>query len=163
MDNVKYISYSEWIALISDVMSKGMTCEEFSELKEVYPYAVGESYDTMIYNQLAKLEQFMLKEAVRIFQKQMAACLNEFDLEIAENAFTKLIKNYKNCMFFLQIPDYAESVKSKMSYEIIRNMQSFVELFFKYLKKIEYADNSVFIQDYVYICKRNLKKIKNMY
>ena len=66
-------------------------------------------------------------------------------------------------MFFLQIPDYPESVKSKMSDEIRKNMNFFIESFMKYLKKIEYADNGVFIQDYVYICKKKLQKIKSMY
>ena len=123
----------------------------------------GESYDIMIYNQLAKLEKYMLKESVGSFQKQMTSCLEEVDLEIAERAFARLKRHYINCMFFLQIPDYSESVKSKMSDEIIRNMQSFIESFVRYLKRIEYIDNSVFIQDYVYICKKNLKKIENMY
>lgn len=163
MESVNYISYSEWISLISNVTVKGFACEEFCKLKGVYPHAVGESYDTMIYNQLAKLEQSVLKETIRVFQKQMTICLNEVDLEIAENAFTKLKKHYRDCMFFLQIPDYSESVKSKMSDEVVRNMQSFLDAFIKYLKKIEYADNSVFIQDYVYVCKRNIRKIKNMY
>ncbi len=163
MDNVKYISYSDWISLISDVMTKGLACEELGKLKEVYPYSAGESYDIMIYNQLAKLEKYMLKESVGSFQKQMTSCLEEVDLEIAERAFARLKRHYINCMFFLQIPDYSESVKSKMSDEIIRNMQSFIESFVRYLKRIEYIDNSVFIQDYVYICKKNLKKIENMY
>lgn len=163
MDNVKYISYSYWISLISSVMIKGLACEELNELKVTYPHSVGNSYDTMIYNQLAKLEEYMLKETVGCFQKQMTLCLEERDLEIAEMAFSRFRKHYKNCMFFLQIPDYLESVKSKMSSEIIRNLNSFIELFTKYLKKIECADNSIFIQDYVYICKKNLKKIKSMY
>lgn len=163
MDNITYVSYSEWISLISDVTIKGLACEELSKLKVVYPHAVGESYDNIIYNQLAKLEQFMLKETIRIFQKQMSTCLSEIDLEMAENAFVKIKKHYKDCMFFLQIPDYSESVKRKMSDEIIRNMQAFSESYIKYIKKIEFEDNSTFIQDYVYVCKRNLKIIKNMY
>lgn len=163
MDNVKYISYADWIALISGIITKGLASEELDELKKVYPHSVGESYDTMIYNQLAKLEEYMLKEAVRFFQKRMMLCLEEMDLEIAEKAFSQFRKHYINCMFFLQIPDYSESVKSMMSDEIIKNMNSFLESFEKYLKKIEYANNSVFIQDYVYISKKNLRKIKNMY
>lgn len=163
MDNVKYISYADWICLISGVMAKGLACEEFNVLKEAYPHSVNESYDMMIYNQLAKLEEYMLKESVGIFQKQMTLCLEEMDLEIAEVAFSRFRRHYINCMFFLRIPDYSESVKSKLSDEIIRNLKSFIESFTKYLKRIEYADNSVFIQDYVYICKKNLKKIKNMY
>ncbi len=163
MDNVKYISYEDWISLISGVMTKGLACEELNELKEVYPYSFGNSYDMMIYNQLAKLEEYMLRESVGRLQKQMTLCLEEMDLEIAEVAFSRFRKHYINCMFFLQIPDYSKSVKSKISEEIIRNLKSFIESFIKYLKRIEYADNSVFIQDYVYICKKNLKKIKNMY
>ena len=93
----------------------------------------------------------------------MTLCFEEMDLEIAEMAFSRFRKHYINCMFFLQIPDYSESVKRKMSDEIIKNMNSFLESFEKYLKKIEYTDNSVFIQDYVYISKKNLRKIKNMY
>lgn len=163
MGNVEYISYANWISLISDVMAKGLVCEELNELKKVYPLSVGNLYDTMIYNQLAKLEEYMLKESVSSFQKQMTLCLEEMDLEIAEMAFLRFRRHYINCMFFLQIPDYSESVKSKMSDEIIRNLNSFIESFTKYLKKIEYADNSSFIQDYVYIGKKSLKKIKNMY
>lgn len=163
MDNVKYISYADWLSLISGVMTKGLACEEFSKLKEVYPYSAGDSYDMMIYNQLAKLEEYMLKESVGTFQKQMTLCLEEMDLEIAEVAFSRFRRHYINCMFFLQIPNYSESVKSKLSGEIIRNLKSFIESFTKYLKGIEYADNSVFMQDYVYICKKYLKKIKNMY
>lgn len=163
MDNVKYISYADWIALISSVMTKGLACNELEELKEVYPHSAGEPYDVMVYNQLAKLEEYMLKESVSSFQKQIALCLDEMDLEIAEIAFSRFKRHYINCMFFLQIPDYSESVKSKMSGEIRKNMNSFIDSFMKYLKKIEYADNSVFIQDYVYICKKKLQKIKKMY
>ena len=93
----------------------------------------------------------------------MTLCLDEMDLEIAETAFSKLRRHYINCMFFLQIPEYPESVKNKMSDEIKKNMGFFIEAFMKYLKKIEYADNSVFIQDYVYICKKKLQRIKSMY
>lgn len=163
MDNVKYISYADWISLISGVMTKGLTCEELNKLKVVYPHSVGDSYDTMIYNQLAKLEEYMLKETISSFQKQMTLCLDEMDLEIAEMAFSKFRRHYINCMFFLQIPSYPESVKSKMLDEISKNINSFIESFLKYLKKIEYADNSVFMQDYVYICKKKLQKIKSMY
>lgn len=163
MENIEYISYADWISLISGIITKGLACEELDELKKVYPHSVGDSYDTMIYNQLAKLEEYMLKESVSSFQKRMTLCLEETDLEIAEMAFSRFRKHYINCMFFLQIPDYPKSVKSKMSDEIIKNMNSFLESFEKYLKKIEYADNSVFIQDYVYISKKNLRKIKNMY
>ncbi len=163
MGNVKYISYADWLSLISCVMTKGLACEELDKLKEAYPHSVGDSYDMMIFNQLAKLEEYMLKESVSIFQKQMTLCLEEMDLEIAKVAFSRFRRHYINCMFFLQIPDYSESVKSKILDEIIRNMKFFIESFTKYLKRIEYADNSVFIQDYVYICKKNLKKIKNMY
>lgn len=163
MDNVKYISYEDWIALISSVMAKGLACNELEELKEVYPHSAGDLYDVMVYNQLAKLEEYMLKESVSSFQKQMALCLDEMDLEIAEVAFSRFRRHYINCMFFLQIPDYSEFVKSKMSEEIRKNRNSFIDSFMKYLKKIEYADNSAFIQDYVYICKKKLKKIKNMY
>ena len=113
MGNVEYISYTDWISLISDVMAKGLACEEFNELKKVYPLSVGDSYDTMIYNQLAKLEEYMLKESVSSFQKQMTLCLEEMDLEIAEMAFLRFRRHYINCMFFLQIPDYSESVKVK--------------------------------------------------
>ncbi len=163
MGNIEYISYADWISLISDVMAKGLACEELNELKKVYPHSVGDSYDTLIYNQLAKLEEYMLKESVSSFQKQMSLCLEEMDLEIAEMAFLRFRRHYINCMFFLQIPDYSESVKRKMSDEIIRNLNSFIKSFMKYLKKIEYADNSPFIQDYVYISKRSLKKIKNIH
>ena len=163
MDNVKYISYADWDALISKVMTKGLACNELEELKEVYPLLSGDSYDVMVYNQLAKLEEYMIKESVSSFQKQMGLCLSEMDLEIAEIAFSRLRRHYKNCMFFLQIPDYSESVKRKMLEEIRKNWISFIDSFFKYLKKIEYEDNSVFIQDYVYICKKKLQKIKNIY
>ena len=106
MDNVKYISYEDWIALISSVMAKGLACNELEELKEVYPHSAGDLYDVMVYNQLAKLEEYMLKESVSSFQKQMALCLDEMDLEIAEVAFSRFRRHYINCMFFLQIPDY---------------------------------------------------------
>lgn len=163
MDIVEYISYADWVSLITDVMTKGLMCDELNELKVVYPHSAGDSYNTMIYNQLVKLEEYMLRESVGSFQKQMILCLNEMDLEIAEMAFSKFRRHYINCMFFLQIPDYPESVKSKMSDEIRKNMNSFIESFMKHLKKIEYADNSVFIQDYIYICKKKLHKIKSMY
>ena len=163
MNNVKYISYFDWALLISGVMAKGLVCEELSKLKEVYPYSTGKAYDMMIYNQLAKLEEYMLRESVSKFQKQMTLCLQENDLQIAEMAFARLRRHYGNCMFFLQIPDYSETIKGKMAEEIIKNMQSFIEAFRRYLRKIEYSDNSTFIQDFVYICKKNLKKIRNMY
>lgn len=163
MGNMKGISYTEWISLISGVMTKGLTCDELNELKVVYPCFTGDSYDTMVYNQLAKLEEYMIRETIRSFQKQMTLCLDEMDLEIAEKAFSKFRKHYINCMFFLQIPEYPENVKNRMTDEIKKNISLFTEIFMKYLKKVEYADNSVFIQDYVYICKKKLQKIKSMY
>lgn len=163
MDDVKYISYADWISLISGVMKKGLSCNELEELKKACPHSMGEAYDVMVYNHLAKLEEYMLKEAVKSFQKQMAVCLGEMDLEIAEVAFSRFRKHYDNCMFFLRIQDYPESVKSKLSEEIRNNMNDFVDSFVKYLKKMECVDNSKFIQDYVYVCKKKLQKIKTMY
>lgn len=163
MGNIEYISYSEWISLIASVRKKGLACEEINVLSRVYPHSVGEAYDSLIYNQLAKLEEYMIKEALNVFQKRMSMSLEEMDIEIAEMAFVRLKKHFMKCMFFLQIPDYPESVKRNMSDEIKKNMDSFLESFSKYIKAIEYEGNSSFIQEYVYISKKNLRKIKNMY
>lgn len=149
--------------MINAVKSKGLACDELSVLKKVYPQVSGTAYDSMICNQLAKLEEYMLKETIRIFQKQMNHCLEENDLEIVKTAFAKLRKHIMNCLFFLQIPDYPESVKIQMGNEIKRNMDSFMNIFSKHLKKIEYAENNDFIQEYVYICRNRIKKIRKIY
>ena len=163
MDSITYIPYADWISLINAVKSKGLACDELNVLRKVYPQISGMAYDSMICNQLAKLEEYMLKETIRIFQKQMNNCLEENDLEILNPAFTRLRKHIVNCLFFLQIPDYPESVKTEMGNEIKKNVDSFMNVFLKYLKKIEHAENNDFIQEYVYICRNRIKKIRKIY
>lgn len=160
MEDIKYVSYPEWTSLVSAVMLKGLSCEEINTLRKVYPQVSGSAYDSMIYNQLAKLEEYIIKESVRILQKQMNVCLEENDLQILESSFSKFRKHILNCMFFLQVPYYPDSVKNKLSNEIKKNMDALMDSFSRHLKKVEYADSNSFIQEYVYVCRKKILKIK---
>ncbi len=163
MDEIKNISYEDWLSLISKVMTKGMASKELDEIKVVYPKTAGSSHESMICNQLAKLEEFMVKETINSFQKKMILCGEEMDSEIADIACRKLKKHYDDCMFFMQNPSYPESVKKKIHSEVKRIVTSYIDMFFEDLKKLEYANNSAFVRDYIYICKKKLNRIKKMY
>ena len=162
MSEIAYISYSEWTDLISAVIRKGLSCNELEIIKTVYPNAVGDAYDPMIYNQVARLEEYLIKASVDIFQKQMNMCFEENDIEMAEIAFSKLKRHLLNSMFFMQIPYYTESVKVGITGEIKKNLYLFFDAFSSYLKKLELADNSAFVQDYIYICRKRMRTIKRM-
>lgn len=163
MNSIKYISYADWLELVARVKEGGLACQEFDELASVYPNSVGDSYSVLIYNQLAKMEEYILKETLSIFEKQISVCLSEIDLETMELAFSRLRKHYRKCMFFLCIPDYPIQVKDKMAEEIKKSVSLFADSFLKYLKKIEGDDNSAFIQDFVYVSRKKMNQIKKMY
>lgn len=162
MDEIKCISYADWISLISSVIQKGLACDELKQLKEVYPYSVGESYDGMIYNQIAKLEEYIIQESINTFQKRISLCMEEMDLEVVESAFTILRKHLNDGLFFLHIPNCPELVKEKLFEEIQKNVTAFTDSFLKYLRKIEYADSNLFIQDFVFLCKKRIRKINEI-
>lgn len=154
MEETQYISYGEWISLITAIREKGLKCKEFQSIKSVYPQVTGEVYIPMIYNELGKLEKYMLTYSFSKFLEAINRCLEEMDIEIAETGIRNLKKNFKECMFFRVIPEYPESIKKAMAHEIQKKMESFRQEFLKYLKKLAYSDNSNFVQDLIFICKR---------
>lgn len=160
MDKLTSVSYEKWLELISIVAKEGMASKAFGELQVVYPLSAGDSYDAMIYNQLAKLEEALLKDAFQQFEKNFNLCMEEMDIEILEKAVTKYKRQLQSSMFFLQIPEYPESVRKNLR-ETIKNIISiYIEAISKYIRKIEYYDNGAFVQDVVYICRKKIIKAK---
>lgn len=156
MEESRYVSYADWIALIAVILEKGMTCQEFEQIKQVYPQTAGESHISMVYNELGRLEECLLMHSFSKFQNTINRCLEEMDLEIAEFAMRNLRRNLKDCLFFNDIPEFPESIKNKMTQEVKKNIEAFQEKYQKYLKKLAYSDSSVFVQDLIYMCKKRI-------
>lgn len=156
MGDIKYVSYAEWIALIAAIQKKGMNAREFEQIKHTYPLVSGEAYTPLIYNELGKLEQYLLNSSFAKFQKAIGRCLEEMDLEIAESAMRNLKKNLAECLFFDGIEQYPPSVRARMAQEIQRIVESFWQEYLKYIKRLEYADGGSFVQDLAYMCKKKI-------
>lgn len=156
MNETQYVSYAEWVALIAAIQKKGITCQEFERIRTVYPQAAGEAYTPVIYKELGKLEEYLLDDSFLQFQRTVSNSLEERDIELAESAIRSLKKNLKACLFFNQIPEYAESIKSGMTLEVQKNMEAFRQEYLKYLRRLEYSDNSGFVQDLIYRCRKKM-------
>ena len=112
----------------------------------------------MVYNKLAKLEEVLLKEAFCQFEKELNLCITEMDLEILEKAVITYKRRMKSSMFFLQIPEYPESVRENLKNAINENVCIYLDAISKYMRKLEFCDNDIFVQDVVYICRKKLIK-----
>ena len=156
MEAVQYISYALWTELITKIRENGAGCREFDQIKHAYPQTAGEAYIPMIYNDLGKLEEYLLTNSFRRFEKMIGRCLEEADIEIAEAAIRNLKRNLSDCLFFNWIPEYPEDVKRKMTEEVKKNVESFRQEYLKYIKRLEYSDSSDFIQDLAYMCKKKI-------
>lgn len=158
MEGTQYIAYAEWVALAGAVREKGMKSREFERIQCVYPQAAGAAYVPMVYNELARLEEHLLRHSFRRFQREINRCLEEADLEIAEAAISNLKKCVHACLFFDRIPEYPESVKSGMGQEVRRHTEAFRQECLQYMRRLERADSSIFIQDLVYMCRKRMAK-----
>lgn len=158
MKNTTSIPYEKWLDLISKAEKEGMSSKAFSDLQEVYPLSAGNAYDAMVYNKLAKLEEALLKEAFCQFEKKLNLCITEMDLEILEKAVITYKRRMKSSMFFLQIPEYPESVRDNLKNAINENVRVYIDAISKYMRKLELYDNDIFVQDVVYVCRRKLIK-----
>lgn len=154
------ISYGEWLSLVNGTRNKGQVCNEFELLQKCYPKRAGSSCEQMIHNELAKLQTVLLKKAINKYQKAIILCLEESDLEIVEIAFRNLKKSIYCCLFFTRIEEYPDSIKENLKKQIQKNILAFQVEFELFLNQLALEDNSHFVQDLVYICKkRNLAKI----
>lgn len=158
MNNITSVPYEKWLELISIVVKEGISSKAFGELQVVYPVSAGDSYDAMIYNQLAKLEEALLKDAFHRFEKDLNLCMAEMDLEILEKAVIKYKRHIISSIFFLQIPEYPESVRKDLREAINNNISLYIDAISKYIRKLEYYDNGLFVQDVVYICRKKIIK-----
>ena len=158
MAETQYIAYAEWVALAGKVREKGMKSREFDRMQSVYPQAAGTAYIPLVYNELARMEEHLLGHSFRRFQREINRCLEEADLEIAEAALNNLKKCVRACLFFERIPEYPESVKSGMEREIRRYTEAFRQECLQYMRRLEQADGSDFVQDLVYMCQKRMAK-----
>lgn len=158
MEGIQYIAYAEWVALAGAVREKGMRSREFERIQCVYPQAAGPAYVPMVYRELAKLEEHLLRHGFRRFQQEINRCLEEGDLEIAEAAISSLKKCLRACLFFDRIPEYPETVKSGMEQEIRRHAEAFRQECLQYMRRLERSDSSAFVQDLAYMCRKRMAK-----
>ena len=158
MEGTQYIAYAEWVALAGAVREKGMKSREFERMQYVYPQAAGTAYVPMVYNELARLEEHLLRHSFRRFQREINRCLEEVDLEIAEAAISNLKRCVRACLFFDRIPEYPEAVRSGMEQEIRRHMEAFRLECLQYMRRLERADSSDFVQDLAYMCRKRMEK-----
>ncbi len=158
MEGTQYIAYAEWVALAGAVREKGMKSREFERMQYVYPQAAGTAYVPMVYNELARLEEHLLRHSFRRFQREINRCLEEVDLEIAEAAISNLKRCVRACLFFDRIPEYPEAVRSGMEQEIRRHMEAFRLECLQYMRRLERADSSDFVQDLAYMCRKRMAK-----
>lgn len=158
MKNTTSVSYEKWLDLISKAEKEGISSKAFSDLQEVYPLSAGNAYDAMVYNKLAKLEEALLKEAFCQFEKELNLCITEMDLEILEKAVVTYKKRMKSSIFFLQIPEYPESVRDDLKNAINEKVCIYIDAISKYMRQLEFCNNDIFVQDVVYICRKKLIK-----
>lgn len=158
MEGTQYIAYAEWVALAGAVREKGMKSREFERMQCVYPEAVGPAYVPMVYRELARLEEHLLRHGFHKFQREINRCLEEADLEIAEAAICNLKRCVRACLFFDRIPEYPESIKNSMEQEIRRHAEAFRQECLQYMRRLERADSSDFVQDLAYMCRKRMPK-----
>lgn len=158
MEGTQYIPYAEWVALAGAVREKGMRSREFERMQCVYPQAVGPAYIPMVYNELARMEEYLLGRSFQRFQREINRCLDEADLEIAESAIGNLKRGIRACLFFNRIPEYPETVKSGMEQEIRQHTEAFRQECLTYMRRLERCDSSDFVQDLVYMCRKRMAK-----
>lgn len=154
MQEIKEVSYSEWLALVNEVKENGPNCAEFLLLQQCYPHRSGDSYEQMVQKELAKMETVYIQNAVRDFQRSIARSLDEGDLEIARSAIRSLRKNARGSVFFLNNEKYPDTICKNMISEIKRNCQLFQKDFKCFLRRLEQENNSCFIQDFIYLCRK---------
>lgn len=158
MEGTQYIPYAEWVALAGAVREKGMRSREFERMRCVYPQAAGPAYDPLVYNELARLEEHLLRRSFHRFRQEINRCLDEADIEIAESAIGNLKRCIRACLFFSRIPEYPETVKSGMEQEIRRHTEAFRKECLGYMRRLERSDSSDFVQDLVYMCRKRMAK-----
>lgn len=160
MQEVREVSYTEWLTLVKGVKEKGQNSNEFFELQNCYPHRSGDSYKQMLQCELAKLETVLIEKAIRNFERSIARSMNENDLEIAQNAICSLKKNVRGSMFFLSNGNYSEDIRINLLSELKKNLLLFQAEITRFLRKLELDNSSHFVQDLVYLCRKcNLLKI----
>lgn len=153
------VSYSQWLEYINGAGAKGLKSEAFSSLKGCYPVIGSEAHYGMMQRELAKLETILLKKTVAGFQTAVNRCLEEADPEILEWGIREFKRSVSCCYFFNGIEEYPQTVRKDIGSQMGESLASFVDEYSIFLKKIRENDNSSFIEDFEYICKKaKLKK-----
>ena len=67
-------------------------------------------------------------------------------------------RDFISSIYFLQIPEYPESVRKDLREAINNNISLYIDAISKYIRKLEYYDNGLFVQDVVYICRKKIIK-----
>lgn len=158
MEGTQYISYAQWEALVDAVREKGIRSREFEQIQAVYPQMGGDACVPLVRGQLQKLEEHLLRQGFRLFQRDINRCLEEADLESAQAAINNLKRHVQACLFFRGIPEYPESVKDGMEREIRRCTEEFCQEFLQYMGRLERENDSGFVQELVYICRKRMAK-----
>ncbi len=154
MAEVKAVPYAAWLSLVEAVKKKGQACDEFLELQGCYPQSTGSLYEQMIHNELAQLENLLLKNAIKKYQKSINMSLEEADLEIAEFAIRNLKKSIRGCLFFTRINEYPEGVRKDLAIQTQERLLIFQAEFGEFLKRLAQDSNSYFAQDLIYLWKK---------
>lgn len=159
MKEVEIISYAQWLEVIDKVQEKGMCSDEMQQLHIVYPAVSTKNHYQCIQNEISKLETELLRKTIYQFEASVNHCLEDFDLELLNNGIRVFKKNIQHCFFFNDIEEYPYAVRKNLCNQLISHLISFTEEYAKFVKRLREDNNSLFIEDFDYICKKaKLKK-----
>lgn len=153
------VPYADWLKYIRTAVDKGRNCEEFVLLQRSTPVLPGTGYEAYLADEIGKLEERLIRDAVDAFQKSLNKSFEEADIYL----FEKGIRAFKKCIaesvFFVGMDGISATVKESMLKSINTNYLRFVEEIGKYIKKITYYQSHAFLNELEYLFKKaGLKK-----
>ncbi len=153
------IPYMQWMVHLGRIKEKGIRSEEFYLLTECCPIMAAEDQYIIVQKEMEKLEMVLLKNTMELFQKSVNCSLEDVDLEILIRAIHQFKKNINCCFFFCRIKDYPLRIRKNLYGKVAEKLLSFLEEYFRFLRKMNEAESSRFMEDFSYICqKAGLKK-----
>lgn len=159
MKEMEMISYSQWLELMNKVQEKGMCSDEMQRLHVVCPEVNTKNHYQFIQNELSKLETELLRKTIYQFEASVNRCLEDLDLEFLNKGIRIFKKNIYHCFFFNNIEQYPYTVRKNLCNQLINPLISFTKEYAQFVKKLREDNNSLFIDDFDYICKKaKLKK-----
>ena len=74
------VPYADWLKYIRTAVDKGRNCEEFVLLQRSTPVLPGTGYEAYLADEIGKLEERLIRDAVDAFQKSLNKSFEEADI-----------------------------------------------------------------------------------